>query len=259
MNMLLLGLVWWFDGWDHIMTYIWLKTHTYYSYNENLQFHYTLQVNHSQRLKDPPLQPWLSVQLDGKVLCAHCNCMAGLIDFSRPQRKRKQQVCSEAVITKQSRDVLAAPTAEEEERFYRCRCTFWWKLYHYESWASDRQKQDCVHYNVDNTSCSWCHRERDPRSGTKLCVVQLSCWSCHGLQLQSSYTHQPEQAIKIADPAYLLPAFVQSAYRINNMGVAVQSVDTVVDGFCCYCQRPVGGDMLQCKSNTPAFIASESA
>lgn len=33
---------------------------------------------HSQRLSDVPLSPWIIIQPDGKVLAAHCNCMAGL-------------------------------------------------------------------------------------------------------------------------------------------------------------------------------------
>ena len=36
------------------------------------------QVCHSQRLGDPALRPWLSVKLDGEVVCAHCTCMAGV-------------------------------------------------------------------------------------------------------------------------------------------------------------------------------------
>ena len=32
---------------------------------------------HSQRLGDPPLRPWISIKLDGEVVCAHCTCMAG--------------------------------------------------------------------------------------------------------------------------------------------------------------------------------------
>lgn len=37
-----------------------------------------LQVNHSQRLNDPQLKPWVVVRNDGVVLGAHCNCTAGL-------------------------------------------------------------------------------------------------------------------------------------------------------------------------------------
>ena len=125
-----------------------------------------MQANHSQRQNDPPLQPWLSIQLDGMVQCAHCNCMVGLseacshiaaalfavetavrlikdttytskpcewirpysqktsyaegsgIDLSSPQRKRKQQSCSEIVTPKQPKDVLSGPTADEALEFY---------------------------------------------------------------------------------------------------------------------------------------------
>ena len=37
-----------------------------------------LQVNHSQRLNDPQLKPWVLVADDGVVKGAHCNCVAGL-------------------------------------------------------------------------------------------------------------------------------------------------------------------------------------
>ena len=35
-------------------------------------------VRHSQRLSATPLRPWVAVEKIGSVLCAHCNCMAGL-------------------------------------------------------------------------------------------------------------------------------------------------------------------------------------
>ena len=28
-------------------------------------------------MTSPPLRPWIGVQYDGTVICAHCNCMAG--------------------------------------------------------------------------------------------------------------------------------------------------------------------------------------
>ena len=36
------------------------------------------KVLHSQRLSEAPLQPWIVTMMDGKILSAHCNCMAGL-------------------------------------------------------------------------------------------------------------------------------------------------------------------------------------
>ena len=35
-------------------------------------------MNHSQRLNEPQLKPWVALREDGMVLGAHCNCMAGL-------------------------------------------------------------------------------------------------------------------------------------------------------------------------------------
>ena len=36
------------------------------------------RVRHSQRLSGAPLRPWVAVEDTGLVICAHCNCMAGL-------------------------------------------------------------------------------------------------------------------------------------------------------------------------------------
>ena len=36
------------------------------------------KVKHSQRMSEQSLQPWIIVQRDGQVLCAHCTCMAGI-------------------------------------------------------------------------------------------------------------------------------------------------------------------------------------
>ncbi len=35
-------------------------------------------VKHSQRLSSPHLHPWVVTKKEGEVICAHCNCMAGL-------------------------------------------------------------------------------------------------------------------------------------------------------------------------------------
>jgi len=35
-------------------------------------------VNHSQRLSEKPLTPWVVPEPSGKIVAAHCNCMAGL-------------------------------------------------------------------------------------------------------------------------------------------------------------------------------------
>ena len=35
-------------------------------------------VRHSQRLSAAPLRPWVAVEDTGLVICAHCNCTAGL-------------------------------------------------------------------------------------------------------------------------------------------------------------------------------------
>ena len=35
-------------------------------------------MNHSQRLSEKPLTPWVVAEPSGKIVAAHCNCMAGL-------------------------------------------------------------------------------------------------------------------------------------------------------------------------------------
>ena len=36
------------------------------------------RVRHSQRITATPLKPWVAVEQSGVVVCAHCDCMAGL-------------------------------------------------------------------------------------------------------------------------------------------------------------------------------------
>ena len=38
----------------------------------------TARVKHSQKLSAPPVKPWVAVEQQGMVVCAHCTCMAGL-------------------------------------------------------------------------------------------------------------------------------------------------------------------------------------
>ena len=42
----------------------------------------TATVLHLQALSDDPLQPWVALQKYGSVICAHCNCMARLVQFT---------------------------------------------------------------------------------------------------------------------------------------------------------------------------------
>ena len=37
-----------------------------------------MQVNHSRRMNETPLKPWVAATNEGTVVTAHCNCMAGL-------------------------------------------------------------------------------------------------------------------------------------------------------------------------------------
>ena len=36
------------------------------------------QVNHSQRMGEKHLRPWIEAELSGKIVAGHCNCVAGL-------------------------------------------------------------------------------------------------------------------------------------------------------------------------------------
>ena len=38
----------------------------------------TARVKHSQKLPATPVKPWVAVEQQGMVVCAHCTCMAGL-------------------------------------------------------------------------------------------------------------------------------------------------------------------------------------
>lgn len=38
----------------------------------------TAEVKHSQRLSTPPVKAWIAAEKNSIVICAHCNCMAGL-------------------------------------------------------------------------------------------------------------------------------------------------------------------------------------
>jgi hypothetical protein len=46
-------------------------------YND-LSCDYFLYVNHSQKMREKPLIPWIVAKESGKVVAGHCNCMAGL-------------------------------------------------------------------------------------------------------------------------------------------------------------------------------------
>lgn len=39
---------------------------------------YSFQVNHSMKMREKPLTPWIVAESDGKILVGHCDCMAGL-------------------------------------------------------------------------------------------------------------------------------------------------------------------------------------
>ncbi|XP_014673897.1 PREDICTED: uncharacterized protein LOC106814124 [Priapulus caudatus] len=39
---------------------------------------FMLQVMHSQRPRETPLKPWLIAEKTGKILCGHCDCVAGI-------------------------------------------------------------------------------------------------------------------------------------------------------------------------------------
>ena len=38
------------------------------------------QINHFLRLRETPSRPWVTTEQDGKIIAAHCNCMAGLAE-----------------------------------------------------------------------------------------------------------------------------------------------------------------------------------
>lgn len=48
------------------------------SSEKNQKLYIYFQVLHSQRMSEKPLQPWIIAEKDGRILAAHCTCMAGL-------------------------------------------------------------------------------------------------------------------------------------------------------------------------------------
>ena len=44
----------------------------------NIKFLVTAKVKHYQRLSVPPAKAWVAAGKGGGVICAHCDCMAGL-------------------------------------------------------------------------------------------------------------------------------------------------------------------------------------
>lgn len=39
---------------------------------------FMVKVKHSQRMNESPLKAWILANINGKIICAHCNCLAGL-------------------------------------------------------------------------------------------------------------------------------------------------------------------------------------
>ncbi|KAL5516642.1 hypothetical protein EMCRGX_G002028 [Ephydatia muelleri] len=60
------------DGWVLAM-----KIH-YFRHDSNNRCIVMGKVRHSQKINAAPVLPWVVLELNGTVLCAHCTCMAGL-------------------------------------------------------------------------------------------------------------------------------------------------------------------------------------
>ena len=52
------------------------------SFLHNCNSLFKAQVSHSQKMNESSLIPWMIVDSDGVVLCAHCTCMAGIGEVS---------------------------------------------------------------------------------------------------------------------------------------------------------------------------------
>ena len=53
-------------------------------------------------MTSPPLRPWIGVQYDGTVICAHCNCMAGAGDACSHVAALLYAVMAKANLTKET-------------------------------------------------------------------------------------------------------------------------------------------------------------
>lgn len=61
-------------------------------------------VLHSFALNEPPLRPWVLIQLNGTILAAHCNCAIGILE-----------ACSHVGATLFSLDILRKEIVEEKK------------------------------------------------------------------------------------------------------------------------------------------------
>ncbi|XP_065658127.1 uncharacterized protein LOC136082640 [Hydra vulgaris] len=51
------------------------------------------RVKHSQKMNDVPLHPWIISEKSGNIVCAHCNCLAGLGESCSHVRSSK--ICTD--------------------------------------------------------------------------------------------------------------------------------------------------------------------
>ena len=62
------------DGWVSNVKVSAITSHL----SQKDKFLITAKVKHSQRLSVPPVKTWVAAEKGGAVVCAHCDCMAGL-------------------------------------------------------------------------------------------------------------------------------------------------------------------------------------
>eukprot|EP00731_Ephydatia_muelleri_P004081 Em0002g257a len=73
------------DGWVLAM-----KIH-YFRHDSNNRCIVMGKVRHSQKINAAPVLPWVVLELNGTVLCAHCTCMAGAAES---QKKFGEDACT---------------------------------------------------------------------------------------------------------------------------------------------------------------------
>lgn len=63
-----------------------------------------VQVKHSQRMNESPLKAWILANMNGKIICGHCNCLAGLSETC----SHVAAICFAVSSIGESRDIVSS-------------------------------------------------------------------------------------------------------------------------------------------------------
>ncbi|KAJ8031893.1 hypothetical protein HOLleu_25248 [Holothuria leucospilota] len=105
------------------------------------------RVMHSQRLQETALHPWVIAQKDGKIISAHCNCMAGLGETCT-------HVCSLLFYTETKVRIRDSVTVTQEAAYWKMPATVKKAQYlplHQIDFTSSKSKKRKLDDSVSNT------------------------------------------------------------------------------------------------------------